>query len=292
MKKYFLNALRRAGYQISRIPAPGDLEVYRELYPQESIDNKRFFNIGAGEFCHPCWTCIDRSLDWFNKNSHGTGAAISYDLFSNEPLPAASGTIELVYISHTLGHVDDTAVRNVFRESFRILKPGGRIRVVTEDMDLFYQAWKDQDHHFFYWKNWKSVNSDFRKYGLKMPLREATITQVFLEEFAASASEIADEGGTERISDEKFKELFSTLPMDQAFDYCVARCPKALQEKYPFRHMNWFNEAKLKRLLTDAGFGEVYRSSYLQSRAAVLRNASYFDRTVPGLSLFAEARKL
>jgi SAM-dependent methyltransferase len=291
MKKYILSALRHAGYSLSSIAPLSDLSVYRRLYSPESISNHRFLNIGAGDFCHHCWTNVDRNIDWFTRNSNGIGKAVKFDLFGSDPLPAESNTIELIYISHTLGHIDAASVNHVLKESFRVLKPGGRIRIITEDMDLFFNAWQQNDRDFFYWKDWESLNTDFKKFGLKKPMGEASITQLFLEEFAASASEIADEGGPERISDDKFKELFTTLPADQAYDYCVDRCPKELQSKYTFRHMNWFNEAKLTRLLKEAGFDEVYRSAYLQSRAHVLRNGAFFDKTVPSLSLYMEAKK-
>ncbi|HEX5002176.1 MAG TPA: methyltransferase domain-containing protein [Bacteroidia bacterium] len=291
MRSQLLKLLRSTGYSIVNTTPLNDSDIYEKIYDRDSIQNHRFYNIGAGEFCHPNWTCIDRNIKWHELNSEGKGVSVDFNLFSLLPLPFESDLGELVYISHTLGHIDDTAVKHILKESFRILKKGGVIRIVVEDMDLFYRAWRNNDINFFYWREWEQLNKNYKQYSLLKPMREASITQLFLEEFAASASEIADEGGPERISDEKFRQLFDQFTYEEAFDYCAARCPKELQEKYPFRHMNWFNEKKLERMLAEAGFNTIYKSGYLQSNRHVLRNASYFDKTVPQLSLYMEAVK-
>jgi len=291
MRSHLLKLLRSTGYSIVSTASVVDSDIYEKIYDRDSILNHRFYNIGAGEFCHPNWTCVDRNTKWHAMNSTGKGVGVRFNLFSLEPLPFEDNLGELVYISHTLGHIDDAAVKHVLKESFRILKKSGVIRIVVEDMDLFYRAWRNNDIDFFYWREWEQLNNNYKHYSLLKPLREASITQLFLEEFAASASEIADEGGAERISDEKFHQLFDELSYEEAFDYCVARCPIELQEKFPFRHMNWFNEKKLERMLKEAGFSTIYKSGYLQSNQHVLRNSSYFDKTVPQLSLYMEAVK-
>ena len=44
-------------------------------------------------------------------------------------------------------------------------------------------------------------------------------------------------------------------------------------------------------MLKEAGFSVVERSGYRQSRAAVLRDDRFFDRTDPQMSLFVDAIK-
>jgi hypothetical protein len=71
-------------------------------------------------------------------------------------------------------------------------------------------------------------------------------------------------------------------------------------------HINWFNYAKLERMLRQAGFGTVYRSAPQQSRFAELRGMGGWlatgdvleitrmlglDTTHPGISLYVEAVK-
>ena len=47
-----------------------DIKLYKNLYSESILDNKPFFNIGAGNFYHPYWTNVDYSSDHYkNKNS-------------------------------------------------------------------------------------------------------------------------------------------------------------------------------------------------------------------------------
>ena len=290
MKKHIKNLLHSLGYTLIRNHPEPDANLYQRTYPSASIVNRHFYNLGAGDFYHPCWTNVDKHVpEKFLRKSDAS--FIRYDFFSGENLPVPDGAAEVVYSSHALAHVHDHAAKKVISEAHRMLKPGGTFRVVTADIDLMYHAWKNNDPHFFYWKHSPEMNDQFQSYGLKIPMKKASLSQVFLEEFAASASEIASEGAAERISDQKLHQLFEQLPYEEALDYCVSRCPAELQEKYPFRHMNWFNEQKLSALLHEAGFNNIYRSRYLQSRVPVLRNRMYFDNTVPQLSLYMEAQK-
>ena len=44
-------------------------------------------------------------------------------------------------------------------------------------------------------------------------------------------------------------------------------------------------------MLKLAGFKEVYKSSYCQSRSPILRDPNFFDNTHPDISLYVEAVK-
>jgi ubiquinone/menaquinone biosynthesis C-methylase UbiE len=289
MKRVIYSLLEKAGYSLSKLEPPHDVDLYRQLFSTDSIEKRRFYNIGAGNFYHPCWTNIDKNPPV--KFKVPDYAFVNHDLFSTNTIPLESNTAEVVYSSHTLGHLDNDAVRNTLNESYRLLKKNGCIRIVTADADMMFNAWKSNDLHFFYWRNLESMNRDYQKFGLKIPLNQASITQLFIEEITASASDIACDGSSERVTDEKFMELLKHKSYEEALDYCASLCPRDLQEKYPFRHMNWFNEKKLRNMLEEAGFRNVQRSHYLQSGQHILRNPYFFDKTTPQLSLYMEACK-
>ena len=72
------------------------LWLYKKLYSEESIRKKRFYNIGAGAFYHPCWTNIDHLSRWYEMNIANTFKGIDYDLFSLESIPVESDAAEII----------------------------------------------------------------------------------------------------------------------------------------------------------------------------------------------------
>lgn len=291
MKKQILEAFQKFGIVISTNNEKPDVNDYLSFYSKDSVENRRFYNIGAGNFKHPCWTNIDGESEWYTGINGSEQIGISCDLFDHKPFPIESNTAEIFYTSHTIEHLDDSTVAFLFKEVYRDLKKGGVFRIVTPDADMAYSAWKRGDRKYFYWSEWDSVNIDYEKQCINMPLRQASLSQIYIEDFAADASEIATVGGPKRISDEELKKLFDELPYEEVLNYCTSLCSIENQKKYPFRHMNWFNETKLNRMLIEAGFNNVKKSAYLQSDAHVLRNPNYFDQTLPKISIYMEATK-
>jgi len=268
-----------------------DAELYREQFPADSILNRRFYNVGPGEFNHPCWTNIDGSEEYQKLYGSGNGPHIYLNLFDHKPIPVPDNTAELVYTSHTIEHVDNASVHYLFKEVHRILKPGGIFRIVTPDTELAYKAWQRNDRRFYEWLFNPIHIEKSDQYLLNIPYNQASLTQVFLEEFASQASTITRVGAKKRISDLEMTELFRTKSLEEALDYCISLCSIEIQKQYPWRHINWFHENKLRKMLEETGFGNIYRSAYLQSNAPVLRDRIWFDQTLPQHSLFMEAVK-
>jgi len=279
--------LRLIHLDIHRVrPAADDTADYIRAFGREAVSERRFYNLGAGSFNHPCWTNLDLYPDGQAPKPH-----LFYDLMSLQPLPLPDERAELIYCSHTLEHVTDEAVKNALREMHRVLRPGGFVRLVTPDIDLSYRAWRDKDIAFFDWVTRYDKTNAWRAANLSIPLSQASLSQVFLEDFASTASTLAIEGAEKRIDDDELVRLFEEFPYEQALDHCARRCPAHLQTKYPFHHMNWFNAPKLTGMLTEAGFRSVRRSGHLQSHVPVMRNGRYFDGTLPRASLYAEAQR-
>lgn len=305
LKLLVQRAANRVGYEIVRksnhvSPEPevaprvvaNDLALYYQLYPRESVEQRRFFNIGAGQFKHEAWTNVDHVCDWYNEKWAGMMKIdIDFDLLSLGKLPIDSGTAEVVYCAHTIEHITNGAVQNLLNEAFHILKPNGYLRVVTPDTDLIYKAWICNNDSTFlpeYIKLHSGPN--FRDFALNRPLDQTTNIQRFLHITVASACELHSDSPARRISDAEFVEVFNRLPYEEALDYCVSRSDLPTQQKYVGNHINWFNEHKLTDMVRKAGFQDIYRSASGQSLCPVLRDTKLFD-THPEFSLFVEARK-
>jgi predicted SAM-dependent methyltransferase len=292
MKKLVNYSLRKFGLELKRVnQEPFDIELYRRLFSKESIESKRFYNVGAGGFYHPFWTNIDYITDWYKKYKSYNKNGIHYDLFSLSEIPIENSVAEIVYSSHTIEHIKDEHAQYFYNEAFRILKKGGIIRLTCPDIDLHYKAYKNYDFDFFYWRDWYSKEKDYKRIRLIQPLNTASIEQLFLHRFATAATILHADGIEKRISDDELRGILKEMNYEEALNYICDRCPIEIQKRYPGNHTNWWNREKLIKMLRNSGFRDIFSSAFGQSQSPVLRNISLFDSTHPKISLYVEAVK-
>ncbi|MEA4919255.1 class I SAM-dependent methyltransferase [Proteiniphilum sp.] len=98
-------------------------QYIHNLYSDESIKEKRFYNIGAGSqrSKFDFWTYIDLETSKYSKK----GIDIFYDLESLSPIPVPDDHAEVVFNSFVIEHISMEATKNLCREAFRMLKKGG-----------------------------------------------------------------------------------------------------------------------------------------------------------------------
>ena len=276
------------GYDIIKFDR-NDVQLYLDLYDSESVKNKKFYNIGGGggSSFHPVWSTIDFTSEWYKGSKHD----INFDLESLKEFPIEKNSAEIVYSSHTIEHISDKAAQNMFNESFRILKPGGTIRITAPDVDLDYRAYRDNDRNYFYWKEGYSSPDEVRRAKLACSMNDLSAGEMFLSHFAASVSPLYLTRSDELINDEELKLIFSKMKYEDALNYCTSKCSMELHKLNSGHHINWWNESKIFRMLKEAGFTNIYHSGYGQSFLPVLRNLNYFDSTYYKISVYVEAIK-
>lgn len=240
----------------------------------------------AGGFRHPRWTNLDYASDRY-ASSQGA-YFVNHDLMSLKPLPFKSGAVSLVYSSHTIEHVSDAAVEVMVREALRMLKPGGVLRLTCPDMLLAYEAWKRNDRAFFYFTEGFRNPKVWRQF-YTMPPGEASITQLFLGQFATHLSNISIAPSKHKYSDSDVKGVFEAVHPEDALTHFTNECH--YDRDFAGHHISWWSPEKLLRVLGRVGFARVYRSGYGQSCAPPLRNTYLFDSTHPKLSVYVEAVK-
>ncbi len=277
MKRLIQSALRKAGYELRRIPND-DPSLYLP---------GNYYNVGAGLFQHPAWTNVDYYSEWYKGND----IHINLDLLSLQPFPIASNSANAVYSSHTVEHITNDAAQNMFNESYRILKPGGFLRITTPNIDLYYKALQNNDKAFWQWEiDTYSTPREVERVRFCRPMNSVSLKQVFLYAFASQLCELISDPRCLTISDSEFDDIFN-LPYEDALNHIISKCKLEVQKDYPGHHINWWNGKKLIAMLHEAGFEDAYLSAYGQSLCPVLRNTSLFDSTHPQLSLYVEARK-
>jgi SAM-dependent methyltransferase len=274
-------AFNGAGFRIERLlPAEHDEPLYA-AYDSAVLRRRPFINIGAGAFSHRYWTNVDHASDAYARVQHA--AFVEHDLTKLGPLPFETGSIELAYTSHTIEHVNDAAVEQLFRECFRVLRPGGGFRVTCPDARAFYQTIVDDNLPF-----WSFRRRWFAGPGSNAPrLDDVTVFDFFVREVATRRCRYyvhAQKPPSLAELEERFRTLdyagfVSSLTGDLVFD------PNRPE------HMNAWDEARVTDKLRSAGFSDVYVSRRGQSRFAPMMDPVCFDSTMPWGSLFVEARR-
>lgn len=286
MKRLIKEIIKRFGYDINKLDVD-DIQLYLDLYDSESVKNRKFYNIGGGANFHPAWTTVDFISEWYSSHTPD----INFDLLSLKEFPIDKNSAEIVYSSHTIEHITDEAAQNMFNESFRILKPGGTIRITAPDVDLDYRAYRDNDRHYFYWKDNYSLPGEIKRAHLYRPMNSLSTGEIFLSHFAASVSPLYLARSNNLISDKQLKSIFSGMEYEDALNYCTSKCPVEIHKSNSGHHINWWNKDKMFKMLRGAGFKKIFRSGYGQSFLPPLRNLTYFDNTYYKVSVYVEAIK-
>lgn len=112
--------------------APAESRARRELDRLAAADLRRI-NFGCGDTPLPGWTNIDGGDgEWYDAPAHPD--VIRLDIF--EALAAIpDGAAEHVYSEHLFEHFTLEEGHELLREWFRILKPGGVLRIVCPDLE-------------------------------------------------------------------------------------------------------------------------------------------------------------
>lgn len=256
-----------------------DSSLY-ENYSDQALEEKKFYNVGSGNFFHPFWTNVDYGTDWYKKAQKNP--FIEYNLMNCELLPLEDHSAEIIYTSHTIEHITDQAALNFFKESYRTLKPGGGIRITCPDAHLCYDTISTNDRSF-----WQAY---YQWMDFKAQLSKVTIFDFVVRELATSRCRFYRHKNNEIVlSLEKIKELYNALDYK---DFCNEVCSACyFRDEFPGDHINWWDENKVTEFLEKAGFTNTYVSRYGQSKLPPLRNTKYFDNSSPMISLYIEALK-
>lgn len=94
-------------------------------------DGPKKLQIGAGYNLRPGWL----NTNWFGGDLKGN--AILMDATVAFPLP--DNSFDYVYSEHVIEHLPEPGGASLLRESYRVLKPGGKIRISTPDINFLFR---------------------------------------------------------------------------------------------------------------------------------------------------------
>lgn len=104
------------------------------LIRRKRIKGKRILDVGCGPHARP--QKINLDFIW--------QPAIDVCWSVERPLPFADNSLEGVFTEHCLEHVTFDACRQAIGEFFRILQPGGWVRIVVPDGNLFARRYVER----------------------------------------------------------------------------------------------------------------------------------------------------
>lgn len=234
------------------------------LIDKEVDKQNLMVNLGGGRYARRHWRVLDFPSQHYSSNN----GFIDYchDLTSEEPLPFSDGSVSFFF---SLEHIPQENCQRIFDEMYRCLKQDGSVRIAVPDFDLAHDALGKNDIGYF------------AKFG-----SNGGIEKGFLDHFATFMMD--------KTSPEELRRNYARMTKEKLGDFYTQRIPRESQRKSAGNHINWWTFEKLKRMLIEAGFRKIYRSTAQGSRFSELRGTgrnSGFDSTHPEISLFVEAIK-
>lgn len=136
-----------------------------ESYNQSNYlkPSSRLLNVGCGQRYDRRWVNLDlSSLD---------ASVVQYDI--NLGLPFADGSFDAVYHSHVFEHLKPEQGERLLKECFRVLAPGGVLRMVVPDLEKIAQLYLQK--HQSAWAGDELAAIDFN--WMKMELLDQLVRE-------------------------------------------------------------------------------------------------------------------
>jgi predicted SAM-dependent methyltransferase len=130
------------------------------------------------------------AIDFFGRKGV-YGADLRY------PLLIDDATVDGIFTEHTFEHLGFDEVRRLVAECHRVLKPGGRMRVIVPDVSIFVARYQANDLAWF--REWERVSLTPRGRRLETPMQALSfVTQEYGHrsawDFASLAKVLGDAG--------------------------------------------------------------------------------------------------
>jgi predicted SAM-dependent methyltransferase len=220
-------------------------------------------NLGCGTRTHPSWINIDNSIFGALKTSWAGRQAIRLGLLSPMPanyinwdlrkgLPFPDGDVAVVYLSHVLEHIDRRHVMGFLHEVRRVLRPGGLFRVAVPDLERIVN-------------NYTRALADCRA----DPSDVDAARRYDLAMLALFDQMVRTESGGELLK--TMSKQPQPLPpvraaiLSRLKPWVAARLTPRDPGKLGELHRWMYDDYALTRLLRDAGFKQVRRTTYDKS---------------------------
>lgn len=220
-------------------------------------------NVGAGTYVIDGFKSLDHySTHYYPSRETFLQERIEYDL-RNDVLPFADNTVDNVYISHVIEHIETAHVKMFFAESHRVLKPGGVLRVVCPDARFLFEVSRFNNDYY----RWHPA------YG------KASQFDMLVHQLATPRFAIPNYGLPGNPYDLDYEDFVSQLRSELNFD------PLS-----PGNHINNWDYERLHRLGLEMKFSRVIQSKAGGSVSAAMQGED-MDLAHRHMSLYVDLVK-
>ena len=259
---------RKAGYKINIS------KFVKNKNKQTALLN---LNIGAGSYEIENFLSLDIYTKHYYKNKKEfLKKRIEYNI-RKDMIPFKDSVVDNIYISHVIEHIEDKYFKNFLKESYRVLKKGGVLRIACPDAEFLYSVSKFKNEYWNwrveslsnekrYETNWQEINQyDFL-------LRELSTPRMRFYKNKINSKQL----DMKTIKNLEYKELSSTLRKDLVF-----------RDYHPGDHINNWDFDRLKLYGKEFKFKNIIKSKPQGSVSSAMSTPD-FDRTQPNMSLYVE----
>lgn len=234
-------------------------------------------NIGSGNWSHDGWTNLDHLSDWYSKDQK-KHQIIPYNI-REDLIPYEDNTVDAIYCSHVIEHIENTHIERLFKECFRVLKKDGVLRIACPDAEFLYDISKTSNDYWAWRDSWfkseQYYDQNYKPRAIDFLVRE--VATPMLLHYKNS------------INTEDYLEDYQKMNMDDFFKHLTNGL--SFREDFVGDHINYWTFDKVEKYITKAGFSHIIRSKYGASTFLEMQYITKFDTTHPNMSLYVEAIK-
>ena len=212
-------------------------------------------------------------------------------LDQNSKFSFADDSIDYIFSEAFFEHINDDDVNNLLNESARVLKKGGKIRLITPHFEKILNKYIEGDESFFTDVAGIKGRPEWKKFGVN------NCTENYLGHLFAAYDSKDDFNDPEFYRgppigiEEEIKVKAKELSLKEFSEWIVSKIPRERFKK-PHGHINWFNYEKFYTLLKSKGFKNISESSCCKSKYPVFLDDNFDKEFRSGSSLYVEAEKI
>lgn len=228
--------------------------------------NATNLNIGAGSYHINGFVSLDIVTEHYQKRQNQSFQ--KYDIRS-DLIPYDDNSVDNIYVSHVLEHIEKKYTKKFFFEAHRVLKKGGVLRICIPDGKFLYQVSKISNSNYWSWRG--IFEND-----------EESLFQSYIQEVISNMANLStrDPKRFNELKNMQYDELRNVLiNLEIDFDY-----------KNPGNHIQFYDEDVLKKYGHEAGFTNFIVSKQNGSLSYLMTGAD-IDLKHPRMSLYGELIK-